>query len=300
MDDLKQIDKDNINNTEETAPFSKLISSSFGLVGSTPSTSLFSSSEFITADDIPATIYIISTKNKGFRPDAFYNSFEKFYHIEEYYMSQNALPEIYKPLCFIIDITDDVSTLSVQQNLLYIQEKAIESGKKIFLLGMPENLAVAMNLFSSEVSVKEFERPVDMRECIKEIEKYLTLGETEEKKKHIFVVDDSPTFLHLMKSVLEKEYKITTCKSASACLKELAKNVPDMIITDYEMPICDAYTMCQMIREDTPQVPIICYSANANTDEIIKIMPYTQGFLLKSEKKPPDILEFIKNYFSIK
>ena len=57
----------------------------------------------------------------------------------------------------------------------------------------------------------------------------------EEKMKHILVVDDTPTNLSFVESVLKDTYKLALARSGEKALKYLEKTQVDLILLDIMM-----------------------------------------------------------------
>nr|MCR4788922.1 response regulator [Lachnospiraceae bacterium] len=248
-------------------------------------------------------IYVVCEK-PGFRSNGLFTELSGEYNAKIVYLSGPIKEEIVNPLCFVVDVTTSMITNYSRKILAYLHKHAFGRIIPIFLIGEPEDLENAKRLnFPKNVRITEFERPVDMKECIKQIEKVLSHDDTDEKK-HILVVDDSITFLRLVKKTLEKEYDITISSSAFNCIEALSSlpDLPDLIIIDYMMPACDGLTLCRMIKEDdrTKDIPIIFYSGNSNVDEIIQLMPLIDGYMLKSQpviSLKSYLEEFFKNRY---
>jgi CheY-like chemotaxis protein len=64
--------------------------------------------------------------------------------------------------------------------------------------------------------------------------------------KRILVVDDNISILKQISAYLNGEYEISLAKSGPLALKICAKEKPDMILLDIEMPDMDGFTViCQ-------------------------------------------------------
>ena len=255
---------------------------------------------FEGADDNNRTVYVVGEK-PGFRPNSLYVELSDEYRTKIIYLSGGKKEDIINPLCFVVDVTTSMITNHSRKILAYLHKHAFGKVIPIFLIGEPEDLENARRLgFPKNVHITEFERPVDMKECIRQIEKVLSHDDSEDKRKHILVVDDSITFLRLVKKTLEKDYDITISSSAFNCIEALSSlpDLPDLIIIDYMMPACDGLTLCRMIKEDnrTKDIPIIFYSGNSNVDEIIQLMPLIDGYMLKTQ--PVTSLKgYLENFF---
>lgn len=79
----------------------------------------------------------------------------------------------------------------------------------------------------------------------------------------ILVVDDSPTIRKLVSMTLEKYgHKVLCATNGLDALNKLKEDVPDLILSDINMPHMDGYQLCKMIRGNavTRSVPVIMLS----------------------------------------
>lgn len=114
----------------------------------------------------------------------------------------------------------------------------------------------------------------------------------EEKKYTILVVDDSAIMLRTMKTMLESEYNVMLATSASKAMIAMGKQKPDLIILDYEMPICDGKMALEMIRaeEELADIPVFFLTGIADEDHIKSVLNlHPEGYFLK----PPDAIKIL-------
>lgn len=113
--------------------------------------------------------------------------------------------------------------------------------------------------------------------------------ETEDKgMRHILIVDDSAVTLRSVKSLLDKTYYVSVATSGEMAIKTMKKNPPDLVLLDYEMPICDGRETFEMIRKDETikDIPVIFLTAVADKKHIAAVLQLNPaGYLLK----PPNI-----------
>lgn len=81
----------------------------------------------------------------------------------------------------------------------------------------------------------------------------------------ILVVDDSDTIRNLVKGELEKAgFKVVTADNGKQALNFIKKNMPDLIISDINMPEMDGVEFCKSIKNDPnlSAIPFIIMSSN--------------------------------------
>jgi putative two-component system response regulator len=78
-------------------------------------------------------------------------------------------------------------------------------------------------------------------------------------RKCIALVDDDVTSLALGKNIMSEHYDVVTIPSGEKLFRFLAKNKPDMILLDVEMPDINGYEVLSRLkaREDTMDIPVI-------------------------------------------
>lgn len=105
-----------------------------------------------------------------------------------------------------------------------------------------------------------------------------------QEKKHILVVDDNPLILRTMKKMLDGKYHVAVATSGVQAMTSIGKKRPDLILLDYEMPVCDGRQTLEMIRgdEELKDIPVIFLtgvSDRAHIEAVLKLKP--AGYYLK-------------------
>lgn len=140
--------------------------------------------------------------------------------------------------------------------------------------------------------------------AVAEIKEYLEKNEQEsreaaKKKKKILVVDDSMVVRQSMKELLQEDYEVTLANSGLSTISSITLERPDLILLDYEMPVCDGSQVLGMIRseESFADIAVIFLTGRVDRESVSKIVPLKPaGYLLKT-LKPAEIKKNIDNYF---
>lgn len=116
-------------------------------------------------------------------------------------------------------------------------------------------------------------------------------------KKRILVVDDNGTALRTMKAMLEEHYEVALAVSGAQAMTSIGKKRPDLILLDYEMPVCDGKMTLEMIRADNEMknIPVIFLTAvndRSNIEAVLKLKP--AGYFLKPPVKDKLLAEIKK------
>lgn len=151
---------------------------------------------------------------------------------------------------------------------------------------------------SAEMTQDQIGYTITHQNAMREIEKYLHKNDNIPKKK-ILVVDDSDTVRNSIEKLLEDDYSITLASSGVAAIKGIALDKPDLILLDYEMPVCDGKQTLEMIRHenDMADIPVIFLTGKSDKESVSKVMSLKpSGYLLK--KLPPEeIKKNIDSFF---
>lgn len=93
----------------------------------------------------------------------------------------------------------------------------------------------------------------------------------------ILVVEDNAEMRDFIRMILGSDYNITDAENGKEGLKLAKDSTPDIIITDYMMPVMDGMEMAQLLRNnvETSHIPIIMLSAK--TDRESKILGMDTG-----------------------
>ncbi len=148
------------------------------------------------------------------------------------------------------------------------------------------------------------ETPIKTENAMEEVKKYLKGSEESRKnqKRKILVVDDSDVFRQAMKELLGSDYEVALAKSGVSAIRSLTLDRPDLVLLDYEMPVCDGYQVLGMIRseESIADIPVIFMSGRVDKERVDKILALKPaGYLLKT-LKPAEIKHSIDQFFNRK
>lgn len=200
----------------------------------------------------------------------------------------------------IFFIYADERTVQETEALIYIRDLCMEEDKKIFLVGYAEELKVITDMIPSECLGGCFERPINVKKIADTLKNAAVTSGTGENKKHVLLVDDSGTMLRTIKGWLENKYRISMVNSATSAISFLAVNQPDLVLLDYEMPVCTGPQMLEMIRSEikTENIPVIFLTSKGDKESVAKVLSLKpQGYLLKSMPSN-QIVEAIDNFFA--
>lgn len=106
----------------------------------------------------------------------------------------------------------------------------------------------------------------------------------------ILIVDDSPTDVHVLRSMLEKNgFKTSAAANGEEALAKARQEKPDVILMDVVMPGISGFQATRQLSQDpeTASIPIIIVSTKSmDTDRVWGLRQGAKGYLTKpvSEK----------------
>ena len=188
-----------------------------------------------------------------------------------------------------------------QQALNYIKDKAVEDDTVIFIMGDMDEIQAVEKLIPKHMVPIEFKRPINVALVCAEIDNYVTKYGKHNKKK-ILVVDDSGAMLRNVKGWLEDHYQVILANSGMMAIKYLTLNRPDLVLLDYEMPVCDGRQVLEMIRTETEfaDIPVIFLTSRGDKESVLEVMALKpEGYLLKT-MPPAEIIRSVDEFFERK
>lgn len=183
--------------------------------------------------------------------------------------------------------------------LIYLKDFCMEHEKKVYVVGYPDEVDYVKRVMSDGLIQNSFGRPLDLDAIVAEMDEAVKEAEADGQKKNILVVDDSGIMLRTIKSWLSTKYKVSMAVSAAMAITYLASNKPDLILLDYDMPICSGPQFLKMIRGEisTRDIPVIFLTAKGDKKSITEVLDLKpDGYLLKT-MKPAEILESVNLFF---
>ena len=98
----------------------------------------------------------------------------------------------------------------------------------------------------------------------------------------VLVVDDEPQIVKALKAYLENaSYRVVTAGDGKAALAVFAREKPDFVILDLNLPGMDGFDVCKAIRRDS-NVPILMLTARVEeTDKLIGLELGADDYVIK-------------------
>ena len=179
---------------------------------------------------------------------------------------------------------DELANLD-RMGCTYLRDLCTEGDHSLYIMGNREDMDSVKADFFRGIIHGEYERPINVNQLTEEILFACSAESEKMRQKHILVVDDSGAFLNTMKEWLGGRYRLTLVNSAMNAITFLAKERPDLILLDYEMPVCTGAQFLEMLRNDTDNgdVPVIFLTGKDDEKSVKSVLALKPaGYLLKS------------------
>ncbi len=143
--------------------------------------------------------------------------------------------------------------------------------------------------------------PIETDNAMAEIADYLKKRDVPQRQK-ILIVDDSMTIRQGMKQLLCEDYEVALATSGMSAIRALSLDRPDLVLLDYEMPVCDGKQVLEMIRseEDFADIPIIFLTGRTDPETVRKLVSLKPDGYLAKYLKMEEIKHKIDAYFEKK
>lgn len=117
------------------------------------------------------------------------------------------------------------------------------------------------------------------------------------QKATILVVDDSPTEVHILKKILEKQgYSILVAKDGQEGIDQARRSHPDLIIMDVVMPVLNGFQATRQLKnsEETADIPVIMVTTKDQQTDINWGMRQGANEYLVKPVAPAELLSKIR------
>jgi CheY-like chemotaxis protein len=118
------------------------------------------------------------------------------------------------------------------------------------------------------------------------------------QKKSVLLVDDEPTVLKLLEFILKKDYTLVIHNNGLEAINWLDNgNMPDLIISDLQMPYVDGIDFVKSLKSSGyyREIPIIILSSAYSLEEITAKLTYSFDLLMPKPFNPAALKENVKS-----
>ena len=104
-----------------------------------------------------------------------------------------------------------------------------------------------------------------------------------------------------MKNLLAEDCEMSAVSSGVAAIRAITLDPPDLILLDYEMPICDGVLVLEMLHseDEFAHIPVVFLTSRDDPDTVRRILALKPaGYLLKY-LKPAELKKRIREYLRL-
>ena len=120
-------------------------------------------------------------------------------------------------------------------------------------------------------------------------------------KPILLIVEDDNEINNLLKRILESQgYEIYQAYSGTEAGLYLKENMPDLILLDYEMPVCDGKQVLEMIRaeKELEGTAVIFLTSRVDRESVKEVLSLKPAGYLSKSLEPAEIKNNIDEYFN--
>ncbi len=114
--------------------------------------------------------------------------------------------------------------------------------------------------------------------------------------KKIVVIDDDVVVTSLLSTMLKKAgYDVFTASNGEVGLEEVKRQMPDLVITDFEMPVMTGFELLQVLKKEIPGMPVVMLTCHSDVPLTIKSIQSGAYDYIEKPIQPQKLLEVIRN-----
>jgi CheY-like chemotaxis protein len=116
---------------------------------------------------------------------------------------------------------------------------------------------------------------------------------------HVLLVDDDPTLLEVLATVLDlEEFDVTTAADGDAALAKVHERTPDVLVCDVVMPGTDGLEVCRRVKADpaTSRIPVVLLTAHGGPKDRVAGEAAGCDAYLTKPFSPLQLIELIRGF----
>ena len=147
--------------------------------------------------------------------------------------------------------------------------------------------------------------PIGQENAMSEVEKYLAKREKQAReeddddRRKVLLVDDSATVRESLRALLEEDYQVVLAESGVAAIRTITLDPPDLVLLDYEMPVCNGKQTLEMLRsaQEFASIPVIFLTGRSDRETVRELLSLKPAGYLVKNLKPEEIKRKVDTFF---
>lgn len=116
----------------------------------------------------------------------------------------------------------------------------------------------------------------------------------------VLLAEDSATQVVLLKSLLEDDlHRVTVASNGLVALDMISQHLPDVVITDMQMPEMNGLELVKHLRSHYPQVPVILITAQDSDDLSVSALKEGAAAYLPKSRVDEELLDLIEHVLKL-
>ena len=116
--------------------------------------------------------------------------------------------------------------------------------------------------------------------------------------RRVLVVDDSATIRDLLSEILtEARIEVREAADGRRAMEMLKGDLPDLVLSDLEMPVMDGFELLRQIRGRWPTLPVVMLTTRASIEDRRRATALgANAYLVKSDFDEANLLDTVQRY----
>ena len=116
----------------------------------------------------------------------------------------------------------------------------------------------------------------------------------------VLIVDDSPLDRRLASRMLEEiGLRVTCAEHGREALEKMGHSIPDMVLTDMQMPEMDGLQLVEEIGKRHPATPVIVMTAFGSEETAVVALQKGAASYVPKHNLARDLVNTVKNVLSV-
>jgi CheY-like chemotaxis protein/anti-sigma regulatory factor (Ser/Thr protein kinase) len=118
---------------------------------------------------------------------------------------------------------------------------------------------------------------------------------------YVLVVDDSPVDRHLAGSLLKEHgsYTVAFAEHGGQALEQVSQTLPDIVVTDLQMPEVDGLALVQELKRLHPQVPVVLMTSQGSEAIAVQALKSGAASYLPKSRLSFELLQTIEDVLAV-